>query len=678
MKDTTQSRLLTGCVFSTIAILLLLLCGGMVVLGATMLAARNLEAPAPDPVASPTFAPTVAFDTPPATTEGFIVPTEALETLERTVIPESDLRDLARRLLGKDDIPETLDPPAAALEIGERQLFWASNLDTAENFQVDAVLRYRTPHVYFWVQQGLRYDPDDLALLVETFEREIYPLVRSYFGSEWTPGIDGDRRIYILFAAGLGRSVAAYFSSADEIHPLAHPYSNGHEMFFVNADTTGLEEDFTYAVLAHEMQHMIHWNRDRNESLWMNEGFSELAMLLSGYDVAGVDTRYLTDPDIQLNAWPTEGSADAHYGASFLFMTYFLDRFGRTALQSLVAQEANGLHSIDLLFAEMNLFDVLRGRGPTAEDLFQDWTLATYLQDRTVADGRFTYSNYPGLADPALTETIWDCPTDPQSRLVHQFGVDYIRLACRGDFTLHFEGAPLVPLLPADPYSGTYVFWSNEGEESDMTLTRRFDFSGTGGPLTLTYWTWFDIEAGYDFVYLEASTDGESWEILRTPSGTDSALAANNYGWAYTGRSKPGDGWIQEQVDLSRFAGQQVWIRFEYITDIGKTGHGFLLDDVSIPEVGYFSDFELDAGGWQASGFVRVPNLLPQSFRVALIESGDLTEVTYLTPDAENAIEVDLQIGGDVDEVILVVSATTRFTRQPGVYQFALRRPLPP
>ncbi len=163
MKDTTQSRLLTGCVFSTIAILLLLLCGGMVVLGATMLAARNLEAPAPDPVASPTFAPTVAFDTPPATTEGFIVPTEALETLERTVIPESDLRDLARRLLGKDDIPETLDPPAAALEIGERQLFWASNLDTAENFQVDAVLRYRTPHVYFWVQQGLRYDPDDLA-----------------------------------------------------------------------------------------------------------------------------------------------------------------------------------------------------------------------------------------------------------------------------------------------------------------------------------------------------------------------------------------------------------------------------------------------------------------------------------------------------------------------------------
>ncbi len=47
----------------------------------------------------------------------------------------------------------------------------------------------------------------------------------------------------------------------------------------MNADNTDLADSFTYSVLAHEFQHMIHWYRDRNEESWMNEGFSELACI---------------------------------------------------------------------------------------------------------------------------------------------------------------------------------------------------------------------------------------------------------------------------------------------------------------------------------------------------------------------------------------------------------------
>ena len=32
-------------------------------------------------------------------------------------------------------------------------------------------------------------------------------------------------------------------------------------------------------------------------------------------------------------------------------------------------------------------------------------------------------------------------------------------------------------------YSGKMAFWSNKGDESDMTLTREFDFSSASGPL---------------------------------------------------------------------------------------------------------------------------------------------------------------------------------------------------
>ena len=57
------------------------------------------------------------------------------------------------------------------------------------------------------------------------------------------------------------------------------------------------------------------------------------------------------------------------------------------------------------------------------------------------------------------------------SRTVNQYGVDYIRINCPGNYTLRFEGATSTRLLPADPHSGSYAFWSNKGDKSDMTLT---------------------------------------------------------------------------------------------------------------------------------------------------------------------------------------------------------------
>ena len=79
-------------------------------------------------------------------------------------------------------------------------------------------------------------------------------------------------------------------------------------------------------------------------------------------------------------------------------------------------------------------------------------------------------------------------------------------------------------------------------------------FSDYDEPLTLTYWTWYDIERDYDYLYLLASLDGEKWDMLNTPSGTMIDPTGNNFGQAYNGMSG-GSGkarWIQEQVDLER------------------------------------------------------------------------------------------------------------------------------
>jgi immune inhibitor A len=600
-----------------------------------------------------------------------------LQVLENAIVPVNNLIDLSQRLQGKDGIPITLPAPSTPYEVGAQQSFWVSNVDTDENTQISATLRYVTPHVYFWIEDGVYYSSKDLKNLAETFENKIYPTDREFFGSEWTPGVDGDPHLYILYAKGLGSSIAGYFSSTDEYTPQAHKYSNAHEMFMLSADNVELYEPFAYGVLAHEFQHMIHWYRDRNEETWMNEGFSDLAMFLNGYDVGGMDTVYVQDPDMQLTDWPdATGDSRPHYGASFLFLTYFLDRFGEEATKALVSEPSNGMVSIDQVLAARNAVDPETGNPITADDVFADWVDASYLQNGKIDDGRYTYHNYPKAPKPSSTERVFSCPTNTESRDVHQYGVDYIRITCSGDYTLHFEGSNQVNLLPADPHSGTFAFWSNQGDESDMTLTRKFDFSNTSGPLTLDYWTWYDIEKGYDYLYLEASTDGEHWQILKTPSGTSEDPSGNSYGWAYNGKSggSSNAAWIQENVDLSQFAGEQVELRFEYITDAAVNGNGFLLDDVSVPQIGYSTDFETNNGGWQGDGFVRVQNTLPQDFQLSLITVGTTTTVSHYALSGSNTLDIPLHIGGKVKEAVLVVSGTTRFTRQKATYSYSITK----
>jgi immune inhibitor A len=607
------------------------------------------------------------------------VPTDTLYTLENTFIPINDPIELAHRLLNLDNISPTIAPPSSPYSIGAQQIFWAGNGDNQSNFQVHATLRYITEHAYFWIEDGVHYQQGDLSALADTFENEIYPTDRAFFGSEWTPGVDGDPHIYILYARGLGDHILGYFSSADEYPPQINKYSNSHEMFLINADNSPLDYESTFGTLAHELQHMIHWFQDRNESSWLNEGFSELATLLNNFYTGSLDALYTSNPDLQLNNWPDSSDEDifAHYGVSFLFVTYFLDRFGETATKSLIAHQDNDLDSVDSTLQQLNMFDPLTGKPISADDFFLDWAITNYLMDPHVGDGRFTYTSYHETPPVEPNQSFSHCPVSTITSDVHQYGVDYFRFNCPGSYTLHFEGSIQTPLLPQDPHSGLYALWSNKNDESDMTLTRSFDLTSYSGKLSLNFWTWYDIEDGWDYVYLEASIDGENWIILNTPSGTAENPQGSNFGWGYTGYSGGGTTplWINETVDLSQFAGKNLTLRYEYITDSNVTGEGFLLDDLSIPEIGYSTDFETDSAGWQANGWARIQNILPQNYRLALISEGDTTNIQYITLETDITADIPFMIGDSVDNVVLLVSGTTRFTRQLAPYRFNVSQP---
>lgn len=627
--------------------------------------------------ASIPYFPTLEPFEPPTPTEDPIiirpdepVSTETLETLKTSLVPENDPYEIACRLQGKCNVPKIL-PTAPEYKVGDKKNFWVTNVNTNENFEIETTLRYVTPHTYFWAENSLDVDMGDLKRLMDTFEEKIYPTDREFFGSEWTPGVDGDPHIYMIYAGNIGTTVAGYFSSMDSFNPEVHEYSNGHEAFVIEG-SQDLGYEYTYAVLAHEFVHMIQFNSDRNDVSWLGEGFAEVGAYLNGYEVGGSDWTYASSPDLQLNDWADANSPDfgTHYGASFLYLLYYLDRFGEEATQALTANPANDITSVDATLAELNITDPLTGKLITADDVFMDFAAALFLKDKSVGDGRFTFNNYADGPQSYATETITACPAAPIMRNVHQYGIDYVSIACAGNFNLRFEGSTVASLLPIDPHSGDYFVWSNKGDESDMTLTREFDLTSVSGPVEISYWTWYDIEKDYDYLYLEISEDGEHWQIVQAPSTTDEDPTGANLGWAYNGKS---GGWIEETVDLSAYAGKKIQVRFEYITDAAVNGEGLLLDDIRVDAIGYASDFESDLGGWEASGFVRAQNVLPQTFRLALIvQHNGETSVQYVELNADQTADIPLALESG-DTVTVIVTGVTRFTRDTATYSIEIK-----
>jgi len=595
------------------------------------------------------------------------VSAQTLDTLNQTLVPENDPYELACRLKGICDVPRTVQ--GKSYKVGDKEQFWILNSDTAEHHQITATLLYITPHSYFWAEDGAKVNQGDMKQLIDTFEEEIYPKDREFFGSEFNPGIDNDPHIFIIYASGLGSSVAGYFNSSDSYNPSVREYSNAHETYMLST-TQDLGVEYTYATLAHEFVHMIQFPSDRNDETWITEGFAEVGAYINGYGVGGWDWAYVTDPDLQLTDWSADtGTNGPHYGQSFLYLAYILDRFGEDATKAITNNPENGLPSIDDTFKQLGITDPSTGNIITSDDVFMDWAAALYLQDKNVGDGRYAYQNYSDVPQTSSTESISTCPQSTLDRSVYQYGIDYITIDCAGDYTLQFNGSTSVGLLPADVHSGNYAFWSNKGDESDMTLTREFDLTGVSGPVDISYWTWYDIEEDWDYLYLEASTDGQTWEIIKTPSGTDYNPTGNSYGWGYTGSS---GNWIQETVDLSQFAGQKVQLRFEYITDAAVNGEGLLLDDVQVDAINYQSDFEADNGGWDAKGFARVDNVLPQTYRLSLIVEGDTTTVTNIELNANQTAEIPLSLNPG-EEATLIVTGTTRFTTIPAAYQIEVK-----
>ena len=618
------------------------------------------------PTATPFPSPTPAPDASP------IDPLSTEELIRSVEVPINDPIDLARRLRPElGEVPRVVNATPPSYEEGDVITFWVSNSDTDENWEIEAELVVKGKHVYMWREVGTKIKEKDLRKAAKFFDEQIYPTNRAFFGSEWSPGIDNDPRLHVLHARGLGDTIAGYFSSADEIPRVIHPYSNEKEMFYINVENNRPGSDFYNGTLAHEFQHMIHWYQDKNEESWMNEGASELAMELNGLQRTSLyspDSAFAENPDLQLNTWPDSDESYAHYGNAYLFMRYFLNRFGEEATQALVANDKNGMEAVDDVLQSM-------GAGMTAEEFFADWVIANWLDDPKFADGRWDYPDYR-LPKMSPTAEFDDLPIT-YSDTVHQYAADYYTIPVDGDtITITFQGDPQTRLAATNAHSGQWAWWSNRVDESDTRLTLPLDLTGTDQAV-LHYFTWYDIEELWDYAYIEVSEDGgTTWTILETERTTRENPNGNAYGPGYTGKSMGQTaGWVEEQVDLSPYAGKAILVRFEYVTDAAVTQPGMFIDDVSVPEINYYQDFESGPGRWQSEGWILTNNILQERWLVQVIEQRSPREVIVHRMDVGPDGQGELRLTGldDSYDLVLVVSALAPVTVETSAYTFEVR-----
>ncbi|MET7726382.1 immune inhibitor A domain-containing protein [Streptomyces mirabilis] len=156
------------------------------------------------------------------------------------------------------------------------------------------------------------------------------------------------------------------------------------------------------------------------------------------------------------------------------------------------------------------------------------------------------------------------------------------------------------------PAQGSTQWWSGSGNDLKNTLTRSVDLTGKSSA-ALTLDGWYDIEADYDYLYTEVSTDGgANWTAI---DGTVDGQPIPRDGSGKPALTGTVDAYKKLSFPLDAYAGQKIDLRFRYQSDGGVALKGFAADEISVTADGsaLFSDnAETADAAWTAAGFSRV------------------------------------------------------------------------
>ncbi len=369
-----------------------------------------------------------------------------------------------------------LSPPADP-QVGDTWLWYVWDLGgfPVANLK-PCTVRGLGDHVYVVVDDdewNVGMNQADVDRIIEHFDtmsvgdfpdQGIWDLNTSHFGDP-PNSLDGLDRIF-LFYYRFNISSDGFFWIYDQFPDGSQPFaSNECEVVYLATDSSGgpPASDYMIAVGAHEFTHLIMYASDSNEDPWVDEGLGELAMWLFG----NPDTisEFNNNPDNSLINW---GSDPADYIQTYLWSLYCYEQYGgQPLIWDLAHHPANGLAGYQA---------ALDGQGhrvPTA-DVFDDWSVANYVDDPTVPDGQFGYT---GDDLPPFTPwRTWTSYPVNDAGSVQAYATDYVRLRnLSAAPNLTFAGSDgaawRVSLIALDPLLPTLVVEMTLDETGDGALT---------------------------------------------------------------------------------------------------------------------------------------------------------------------------------------------------------------
>ncbi len=144
-------------------------------------------------------------------------------------------------------------------------------------------------------------------------------------------------------------------------------------------------------------------------------------------------------------------------------------------------------------------------------------------------------------------------------------------------------------LSTTQSHSPTYSAWSGNVSSQCDTLTQNNLIAiPTVGFPRLRFWTWYNIESGYDGGIAEGSADGTNWTKLTvspnypgtTNSSTPACIGNNQSCFNGTGTT-----WTLYSSNLNSYAGGNFKVRYRYASDGSINNGGWYIDDVAIESV---------------------------------------------------------------------------------------------
>lgn len=393
---------------------------------------------------------------------------------------------------------------------------------------------------------------------------------------------------------------------------------------------------------AHEYQHLIHFDYDSDEELWVNEGMSMFAESLNGFGFperpvteigyeSAIQSFYGFEADVirgvpiarsgaenSLAIWGDQGDREilADYGIVDAFMLYVDEHYGGAKFMR--AWQNSPKHGIAGFEAALRDFRY----NTTFDQVYHDFAVAMVV-DKLIDEGatgpnssRYSANKLHAMVSLNTTEA-YATPGAPS------WGSDYVKITePKGIEALTFTGAPdlvrktpwtSVKAGPKDWPDGP-VLWSGSKNSYDAWLVTELKLGA--GPQTLSFDTYFDIEECFDYGFVRVSTDGgktfkslaneDTTDCVSTEQGnqTDPRIVA-----ALPGFNGTTTAWGSTEFDLSDYAGQTILLAFYYAQDTGASGN----------------DVDTTNNGWWIDNLMLNDRVLSDGSAASLAKFGDIT-----------------------------------------------------